>query len=226
MGLYNQVKTATGALFGGIKDGVLYTFTTLVMAIAGNSLYELIKAYFIGDSSSGAFIWKLWGILIVSGLVFLILVLKILLRLRKPVFRPDTQQEQAYILNFAHPLKEVVKEQISASMGWNKTAMDVRIVECFLNIQPDDDVNEKVLEGLKNVDIPIEHWQTSAFVVIPPGMSAANGSVFAAVFGLTGGFPSVARVLKNPEGLFNEVKLIHLDHIKRESRLLRPGLRL
>jgi hypothetical protein len=122
-----------------------------------------------------------------------------------------------HILNFAHPLTDLQKQQIEA--------LTEQKIEATTSVKVHFDGErsfvEQVNEIVEEIEFPSDVWQTKQILINPPSLNYIACVLLAELHGRMGYFPPIIRLRQIPEVTppkFEVAEIINLNAVRNNAR--------
>jgi hypothetical protein len=136
----------------------------------------------------------------------------------------DTEEAQATLINFAHPITPAQLQQIAGLLGEPVgTILDVPT-----QLDPSRPFADQVRALVDSVGLTARQWQTLPLLVNPPSLSAIAVTLLAEVEGRTGHLPAVLRLRPVPASVtprYEVAEVLNLESIRNLARERRSTTR-
>lgn len=120
------------------------------------------------------------------------------------------------ILNYTHPLNADQVAQIAQMVG---SEPEVRTIPVKIdNTQP---LVPQMRAMVDAAGLTPDEWQTTPFIINPPGLAPATSVLLAEIHGLIGHFPSIIRlrpVVGSTPVAYEVAEIVNLQVAREESR--------
>jgi len=122
------------------------------------------------------------------------------------------------IINFSHPLTPEQVAQIADLL--NVPADQIQVITVPVNLDLEADLAPQITDLMDRVGLTGQEWQTTPFVVNPPGLAVAAAMVIAEISGRAGYLPLIVRLTREGVG-WTVREVIDLQGIRNAARAAR-----
>ncbi|NTU79610.1 MAG: hypothetical protein HGA45_09435 [Chloroflexales bacterium] len=123
------------------------------------------------------------------------------------------------LLNFAHPLTTIQREQIARLLGTIPEERDIPV-----QINQAQPLASQIVTLANAAGLSPTEWQTTPLVINPPGLAIVTALLLAELHGRSGGFPTMIRIRPIPERTpttYEVAEVINLQAVREAGRIRR-----